>query len=198
MPDIILASGSRARTEMLNHAGIQYQAIPAAIDETAIITELMQTAVSPEDIAATLAQQKALHIAKENNDALVIGSDQILECEGKLYEKAADQNAARDKLKILRGKTHRLLSSVCVASDTKILWQTTDTASLTMRNFDDEFLERYINKAGDDAMQCVGGYALEKAGITLFSDISGSYHTILGMPFLPLLAYLQDEQGVKL
>lgn len=192
-PEIILASKSRARNEMLRSAGIKFQSLPADIDESAVIKNRPSN-----DVALVLAQQKALAISKQNPNAYVIGSDQILTCEGQIFEKASDKSAARAKLETLRGKTHQLISAAAIAKGSEILWHATDAAELTMRNFDDAFLSRYLTAAKDDALSCVGAYALEKSGITLFSDIKGNYHTILGMPFLPLLTYLQDELGIPL
>ena len=193
---LILASKSHARITMLQNAGLDFEAIPADLDESGIIKA--QQNVAPESLAQTLAKAKAIHVAQLNPNAITIGSDQILVYNGQIFEKASNKNAAREKLKTLRGKTHQLISSVAVAKGSNVLWQTNDRADLTMRDFDDAFLARYIKAAGDDLTNCVGGYALEKSGITLFSDIKGNYHTILGMPLLPLLAYLQDDQGMEL
>jgi len=195
-PDVILASKSTARIAMLQSAGLNFQSIPANLDETAIIKT--QQNEPAESLALTLAQEKALYIAQQNPNVLVIGSDQILVCNGQIFEKASNENAAREKLQTLRGKTHQLISAVAIVKGSDSLWQTTDTAELTMRSFDDVFLDRYLKAAGEDILTCVGGYAFEKSGITLFSDIKGNYHTILGMPLLPLLTYLQDGQGMEL
>lgn len=194
---IILASASRARKDMLINAGLKFQSIPADIDETKIIESLRGQKAKPEVMAVELAQQKAKEISAKHPDAIIIGSDQILECEGQIFEKAKDEAAAKQKLKTLRGKTHRLISAVCIAHENKILWQTHDEAKLTMHDFDDAFLEEYAGAAKDDITRCVGGYAIEKSGAWLFSAIKGDYFTILGMPLLPLLDVLKDEHGCK-
>lgn len=194
---IILASASRARNEMLTSAGLKFASMPADIDETKIIENLRAQKAKPEVMAVELAQQKAKVISAKNPDALVIGSDQILEHEGSIFEKAKDETAAVDKLKTLRGKTHRLISAVCIAQNNEVLWQTYDEAKLTMHDFSDAFLEDYARAAGEDLMSCVGGYAIEKAGAWLFSAIKGDYFTILGLPLLPLLKVLKDEHGCK-
>lgn len=193
MPKLILASGSAARRDMLQSAGLEFGVQPADIDETSVITSLHGS--SAQSIAAALAQAKALKIAQDNPDALVIGSDQILECEGQMFEKAKDADEARLKLQTLRGKTHTLISAVCVARGNKILFEAGDEAQLTMHDFDDAFLEGYIAAAGNVLTSCVGAYALEQSGAWLFNDIKGNYHTILGMPLLPLLGYLRETHG---
>ena len=187
---IILASGSRARADMLENVGIDFQKIPADIDEDSIIKASQDR---PEELALKLAQEKALRVSAQNPDAYVIGSDQILEQGGQLFQKAKTIEEAREKLKTLRGKTHQLISSVAIAKDSKIIWHDTDTASLTMHDFDDEMLEEYLKIAEDDILSCVGAYAFETHGAWLFKEIDANYFTILGMPLLPLLEFLREE-----
>lgn len=191
---LVLASKSVARINMLKSAGLEFETQPADIDET----PLQNSGKPPAEIAQSLAEQKALNVSGRYPDALVIGADQILECEGRLLNKAADQKEAREKLKTLRGQTHRLISAVCVVQSDKILWRHQQTASLTMRAFDDVFLEDYIQQAGEALTRSVGAYELESLGVRLFESVEGDYFTILGMPLLPLLQYLQSEQGLKL
>ena len=191
---LILASGSLARQNMLRAAGLEFETYPADIDE-----EIRQISGSPPlDIALSLACEKALHVSAKNPDTLVIGADQILQYEGKIMSKAANENEAREKLKTLRGKTHNLISAVAVAKNDKVLWKNTACAFLTMYNFDDEFLETYIEKAGAALTRSVGAYELESIGVQLFENIEGDYFTILGMPLLPLLTYLRQEHGIEL
>ena len=187
---IILASGSRARNEMLQNVGLEFQKIPADIDEDTILKSMHEEGTLPEDIAVKLADEKALHISKQNPDALVIGSDQVLEQDGEIFQKATDLAEARAKLEKLKGKTHQLISSVSIAQNGEVLWRDCDTASLTMHDFDDAFLDEYLQNAGEDILACVGAYAFEKYGAWLFKEIDANYFTILGMPLLPLLAYL--------
>lgn len=195
IPDLILASGSAARKAMLASVGITFTAKPADLNETEILNALLDENESPSVIALELAAAKALHIAAQNPEALVIGSDQILECEGKLLSKATNLDDARDKLKSLRGKTHRLISAVCIARGEHILWSLVDTASLHMRDFDDDFLEAYIKSDPDALLNCVGGYKIEGAGAWLFTHVQGDHYTIMGMPLLPLLDCLITEYG---
>jgi len=191
---LILASNSRARAMMLENAGVTFEKIPADIDEDHILKSMQSANDPPEKIALALAQQKALHISSKHSNADVIGSDQILECDGVLFQKASTIDEAREKLKTLRGKTHHLISSVALAQGDKIIWQHTDTAKLTMHNFDDAFLEEYLVAAKEDITTCVGAYAFESHGAWLFDTIDANYFTILGMPLLPLLAYLRTGQ----
>jgi len=193
---IILASGSAARQKMLRDAQVDFTAQPADIDEAALQNSMKDHA--PQDIALALAQAKAQHIAQQSKEALVIGSDQILEMDGVLFSKAATSDDARDKLHRLRGKTHRLISAVAVARGGQILWSHSAQAHLTMHNFDDAFLQEYLKKAGNVLTSCVGAYALEELGPWLFEKIDGDYHTILGMPLAPLLHYLKTNHQVNL
>jgi septum formation protein len=196
MSSFILASGSFARQGMLKNAGFVFDTVSTDFDEDAIKNSF-ETSGNFEALAQELAKQKALHVSTINTDQYVIGSDQLLVFNGAILSKAKDTGQAREKLKKLRGHPHALISSVCVTKGDEILFQNTDTAHLTMRDFDDDFLERYCDGAGDIITQCVGAYALESTGIQLFSEIKGDYFTILGMPLLPLVSYLQSE-GVGL
>jgi len=186
---IILASGSRARSSMLENAGVEFTKIPADINEDLII---QKSESPPADLALRLAQEKALHISSQNPDTYVIGSDQILEQGGQLFQKAKTTDEAREKLKTLRGKTHHLISSVAIAKNNEIIWHDTDTAKMTMHDFNDDMLEKYLSLAKDDILSCVGAYAFESHGAWLFKEIDANYFTILGMPLLPLLAFLKE------
>ena len=191
---LVLASQSVARQNMLSAAGLEFEVHPANIDE-----ETFQNSdAAPIEIAKTLAQQKALAISEKFPECLVIGSDQILEFEGSLLTKANNANAAREKLKTLRGKTHHLFSAVAVAKNNEILWDDAQGAFLTMHNFNDEFLDDYIDRAGEALTRSVGAYELESIGSQLFESIEGDYFTILGMPLLSLLTYLRTQQGIGL
>lgn len=180
---IILASASKARAEMLRGAGIDFEIRPAGLDEAAL----------RDQGAQALADAKALQIARQNSGALVIGADQILTLDGEILSKARDKEEARTKLQKLKGKTHHLTAAISVAQGETILWQACDRATLTMRDFDDEFLERYMKRAGEALTASVGAYWLEDVGAWLFEKIEGDYFTILGMPLLPLLQFLRER-----
>lgn len=197
LPPVILASGSAARKDMLSAAGLDYTAIPADIDEAKILGMLYDLGYSVSVITENLAAEKARHISAQNDGALVIGSDQTLEFENQILSKAKSADDAALKLKSLRGKTHALHSSVCVALDNKIIFTHTDTAELSMRDFDDDFLTRYMAQDPDALTSCVGAYKIEGAGAWLFSEITGNNFTIMGMPLLPLLGFLHDTYGFK-
>lgn len=184
--NIILASGSAARKNMLRSAGIDFTVMPADIDEAEVQNNMYGEKAS--DIASALARAKAKHVAAQREDVIVIGSDQVLECGGQIFTKAGTIEEAREKLKTLRGKTHILHSAVSINGD----WVHTDSADLTMHDFDDAFLESYLQNAGDILTSCVGAYAIEGIGVQLFEKIEGDYFTILGMPLLPLLNKLRE------
>ncbi len=194
---LILASKSAARCTMLSNAGFKFEVIPSSVDEISIIKEMTADDFYAQGIALELAKRKALDVSKTYPDALVIGSDQMLEFNGQMMGKTKTPEEAKEKLRMLRGNMHSLISAVSVAKDGHSLWQHIDDVHLEMRDFDDEFLDLYCLKAGDALVNCVGGYEFENLGSWLFSSIKGDYFTILGMPLLPLLSYLYDHHGIK-
>ena len=190
---IILASTSRARREMLAAAGVAFTVEAADVDEPAIRKTLLaaKSAATPPQIADALARAKAEDVSQRHKGSLVIGGDQVLALGTELLTKAKDEAAARATLKKLRGMTHELHSAVALAVDGRVLWTHTGTARLKMRDFSDAFLEEYLTRAGDRIGQSVGAYELEGLGVQLFDNIEGDYFTILGLPLLPLLAELR-------
>lgn len=187
---VILASKSAARRHVLSGAGVAYEAVVAGVDEDAVKTSLMAEGAGPRDIAEALAELKAVKVSRGKSD-LVIGADQTLEFEGGLYDKAETLDAARERLKTLRGKPHKLHSAVVVAKEGAPIWREVVTATLTMRPFSDDFLETYLAEEGEAALGSVGCYRLEGPGAQLFSRIEGDYFTILGLPLLGLLDLLR-------
>ncbi|MBK3732220.1 septum formation protein Maf [Azospirillum brasilense] len=191
VPTVVLASGSRTRAEMLERAGVRVTLAPAAVDEEEIKLAARAEGAPVEDVAEALAELKAQRVTRKHPGALVIGADQMLECEGRWFDKPADRDAARVQLQDLRGKTHRLVSCAVVLRDGERLWHHVDRARLTMRPFSDAFLESYLNAAGDDVLGSVGAYHLEGLGAQLFHRVDGDFFTILGLPLLPLLGLLR-------
>ncbi|GAA4253902.1 septum formation protein Maf [Azospirillum formosense] len=191
VPTVVLASGSRTRAEMLERAGVRVTLAPAAVDEEEIKLAARAEGAPVEDVAEALAELKAQRVTRKHPGALVIGADQMLECEGRWFDKPADRDAARAQLQDLRGKTHRLVSCAVVSRDGERLWHHVDRARLTMRPFSDAFLDSYLNAAGDDVLGSVGAYHLEGLGAQLFHRVDGDFFTILGLPLLPLLGFLR-------
>ena len=187
---VILASKSAARRAVLDGAGVSYEALVAGVDEDAVKASLLAEGAGPRDIADALAELKAIRVSRGRRE-FVIGSDQTLDLDGQLYDKADSVEAARERLKLLRGKTHRLHSAVVVAKEGTPIWREVVTASLTMREFSDAFLEAYLASEGPHALGSVGCYRLEGPGAQLFSKIEGDYFAILGLPLLGLLDLLR-------
>ncbi len=190
---LILASKSKARQEMLRNAGFDFEIKSADIDERQLEVNMQKNGANFEDIALGLAKEKALYVSGKDKDSFVVGSDQILIFNSEIISKADNTQQAYERLKSFRANSHTLISSVAVARNGSIEWHETGQAKLTMRDFSDDFLNHYIADAGDVLTSCVGCYALEQKGIQLFEKIDGDYFTILGMPLLPLIGYLQKE-----
>lgn len=195
MTSVILASASQIRLQILQGAGVSCDVIPANLDETSIKQAMKQDPeFSNTDLAALLARSKAILISQSHPAKIVIGADQVLQLGTRLFDKPASRSQARDHLMELRGKTHSLISAVCCALGGEIIWSQEDEAHLTMRDFSNEFLGTYLAEVGDDVMSSVGGYKIEGPGLQLFEEIKGDYFTILGLPLLPLLAFLRTRE----
>ena len=190
---LILASASASRQNMLRKAGLSFDIVPARIDERGIEEDVLKHGGSFETVADNLAVHKALSVSLEHPDTYVIGSDQVMIFEDRIFSKSSSRQEAKSRLKSLRGKSHFLVSSVCVAFNGNNLWSVSDRAVLEMADFDDTFLDLYINKAGDSLTACVGCYALEDVGSWLFEKVEGDFFTVLGMPLLPLLQFLKTK-----
>jgi septum formation protein len=186
---IILASTSATRRTMLSNAGVPFTAIASNVDERALVA--LNPSWTPPDIARHLAEAKALDVAQRNPQAVVIGADQVLALGNKVFSKPKDQEDCTNILRELRSRTHHLISAVVCVQGHEVLWNETDQANLTMRDFSDEFLTDYVGKMGEDCTTSVGGYKIEGRGIQLFDAVEGDHFTILGMPLLPLLSYLR-------
>ena len=181
---------------MLRAAGIDVTAIPARIDEEAVRESMAAESASPRETADLLAELKARHVSSMHRDALVIGADQILVCEGRPYAKPQDRNEAAKHLAAFSGKTHTLVTAVCAARGGEIIWRVLETPNLAMRPLSAEFIDRYLDAAGEAVLGSVGVYHLEGVGAQLFTKIEGDYFSILGMPLFPLLDFLRRHSIV--
>lgn len=190
-PLLVLASGSRTRAAMLEQAGVNAILDKPLVDEDEVKAAGRAEGVPADAVAETLAELKAQRITRRHPGALVVGADQMLECEGRWFDKPADRAAARAQLLDLRGKTHRLVSCAVVVRDGERMWHKVDSARLTMRNFTEDFLDDYLDRVGDDVLHSVGAYQLEGLGAQLFQRVEGDFFTILGLPLLPLLGFLR-------
>jgi septum formation protein len=191
---LVLASQSEIRAKILGAAGLNFEVRPAKIDERAV--EAHARPVNAGAAARVVAHAKAEAVAKTVPDRLVLGCDQTLACGDLRLSKPADRAAAGDQLRALRGRTHELHSALALVRDSVVLFSCVDVARLTMRDFSDRFLDNYLDRAGDAAMASVGAYQLEGIGIHLFEKVEGDYFTILGLPLMPLLAFLRDRKFV--
>jgi nucleoside triphosphate pyrophosphatase len=188
---LVLASKSETRHAILRAAAIPHEVEPADLDEREI--ERSAATASAGEVAALLAREKALVIAARRPGALVLGADQTLALGNRRFAKPADRAAAREQLLVLRNRTHELHSAIALAQDQAILFEHRAIARLTMRAFSEEFLDRYLDLAGEGATASVGAYQLEKAGIQLFEHIEGDHFVILGLPLFPLLHFLRGQ-----
>jgi septum formation protein len=187
---LILASTSKIRQHLLRQAGVTFTAIPAAHDEEK--AKISLGPLSANSMARALAVAKATSVSVNDRHATVIGADQTLELNGQTLHKPNDYPEAREHLKRLRGQTHTLHSAVAVTKADKVLFDTTTTAHLTMRTFSDEFLNTYLKNLNPSLYQSLGCYQFESLGIQLFETVEGDTFTILGLPLLPLLAFLRE------
>lgn len=187
---IVLASKSAARRAVLDGAGVPYEAATAGVDEDAVKIGMLAEGANAREIADALAELKAIKVSRSRTE-FVIGADQTLEFEGKLYDKVETLAGARARLQVLRGGPHKLHSAVVVAREGAPIWREVVTATLTMRDFSDAFLDAYLAHEGEAALGSVGCYRLEGPGVQLFSKIDGDYFTILGLPLMGLLDLLR-------
>lgn len=168
-----------------------FEVEPAAIDEGEIKTGYRRENRKVMDLAIALAELKALRISARHPEALVIGADQILVCGDVWFDKPPDLDHARAQLSALRGKMHELVTAVVTMQDGARLWHLVQTPKMTMRNFSDDFIDRYLSDSAVEALESVGGYRLEGHGVQLFTRVEGDYFSVLGLPLLPLLEHLR-------
>lgn len=198
LKEIVLASGSKARRRMLEAAGLAFAVVPADIDERAIEAQIRKktAGAEPVEIAKALARAKAEAVSGEHPGMLVVGSDQTLSLGGDLLNKSRTLEDARATLQRLKGREHELHSAVAIAIDGSTDWVHVDSAKLLMRDFSEEFLASYLDRAGESILGSVGAYEAEGLGVQLFERIEGDHFTIFGMPLLPLLCELRRRRAI--
>jgi septum formation protein len=189
---LVLASQSLTRQALLANAGIGFEAVAAELDERAV--QQASGLLAPGDIAGLLAREKALSVSSRQPGKYVVGADQTLVQGERLFSKPAGRPQAAEQLRALAGRSHELHSAVAVARDGKILFETVAIAGMTMRRLGEAEIDVYLDQAGEAVTSSVGAYQLEGLGVHLFERIEGDHFTILGLPLLPLLAFLRSER----
>lgn len=195
LPSVILASSSTARKSLLQNAGVEFEVLAARVDEEAIRDALVFDGASPTDLADALAEMKARKISEKRPDDLVIGCDQVIDFEGRIISKSGTRDHLKQQLKEMRGKRHDLLSAVVIYEGGKPVWRYVGKARLTMRDLSDSYLEDHLDRNWQDVRHAAGGYMLEGEGVRLFSNVSGDYFTVLGLPLIEVLSFL-SQRGV--
>ena len=190
---LVLASQAAVRASMLRAAGLSFTVQPARVDEGAVKGAMRGDDPDGRETARMLAGLKARRVSAGAPGAFVIGADQLLVCGDEWFDKPVDADDARGQLRRLRGRSHTLVTAVCVARDDAEIWGEVACPQLTMRPFSDAFLERYLERAGDGILACVGGYEAEGLGAQLLAEIKGDWFSVLGLPLLPLLAFLREH-----
>lgn len=190
---IILASKSKVRKTILEENNIECLVQPSNVDEDAVKKSLDRQNVSPEIVSKSLAELKSNKISQKFPESFVIGADSVIDLEGKVISKPEDRKNALRILKNLNGKTHHLISSVCISRNGNMIWNYTDKASLTMKKLSNKELETYLSKISDDDLYAYNVYQIEGLGRSLFSKIEGSENTIMGLPVEKIKEYLQQH-----
>ena len=192
MPKIILASKSKVRKDILNNHGIYCEVFPSNVDEDSVKISLLKEKASPEIISKNLAELKANKVSSKFLKELVIGADSVIDLDGKIISKPENRGQALDILKSLNGKTHSLISSVCISMGGSMIWNFTDQAELVMKKFSIPELEEYLSKISDDALYAYNVYQIEGLGKSLFSEIKGDSNTVMGLPVKKIKEYLKN------
>ena len=192
---IILASGSAIRRKLMTDAGLDFEVIMKPVDEAAIKDSMLSESVRLRDIADALAEAKSLRVSRVE-DGLVIGADQIMVMDNQLFDKPKTIDEARERLKLMRGKTHYLMGAVVISENGKPVWRHMAKTKLTMRAFSDTFLEDYLEKEGELVTKSVGAYRFEGLGAQLFSHVEGDFFSILGLSLLPVMDYLRTRGAI--
>ena len=189
---IILASKSKVRKQILDKNNIYNKVEPSNIDESVVKESLLKEKATPDIISKNLAELKANKVSLKQTDQIVLGADSVIDLEGELISKPDSREGALKILKKLNGKKHYLVSSVCISKNGSMIWNYTDKASLTMKNFSDEDLRLYLSKISDEALYAYNVYQIEGEGKNLFSKIEGNEDTIMGLPIEQIKEYLNN------
>ena len=192
MFEIILASKSKVRKEILDKNDILNRVEPSNVDEDQIKKSLLKENASPEIISKNLSELKSCKVSQKNSDLLVLGADSVIDLAGELISKPKNRAEALNILKKLNGKKHYLVSSVCISKNGTRIWDFTDRAILTMKNFEENELKDYLSKISDEALYAYNVYQIEGEGRNLFSDIEGDENTIMGLPVAKIKEYLSN------
>ena len=191
---IILASKSKVRKEILDANNINCEVVPSNVDEDSVKISLNNEKASPEIISKNLAELKANKVSLKYINELVLGADSVIDLDGKVISKPVNRKEAFDIIKSLNGKSHHLISSVCISKGGNMVWNYTDKATLTMKNFTDTELKTYLSKISDEALYAYNVYQIEGEGRKLFSDIKGDENTIMGLPIDKIKDYLKNYE----
>tara|TARA_B100001123_G_C15283020_1_gene1014653 strand:- start:678 stop:1259 length:582 start_codon:yes stop_codon:yes gene_type:complete len=192
MPNLILASKSKVRKEILEKNHINCTVEPSNIDEEPIKDNLLKKGATPEIISKNLAELKANKVSQSKNEELILGADSVIDLEGELISKPTNREDAMKILKKLNGKKHNLISSVCISKNGSMIWNYTDKAKLTMKNMSEEKLEEYLSKISDEALYAYNVYQIEGEGKSLFSNIEGDESTVMGLPIKKIKEYINS------
>tara|TARA_B100000401_G_scaffold346586_1_gene244422 strand:+ start:797 stop:1378 length:582 start_codon:yes stop_codon:yes gene_type:complete len=190
MSNLILASKSKVRKEILNKNNISCIVEPSNVDEDSVKESLLNEGANPEIISKNLAELKANKISQKKNGEIVLGADSVIDLEGEIISKPSDRKEALNILKKLNGKKHYLISSVCISKNGSMIWNYTDKAALTMKKMSDEELKEYLDKISDEALYAYNVYQIEGEGRNLFSNIEGDENTIMGLPVKKIKEYI--------
>ena len=192
MVELILASKSKVRKEILDKNSIVFEVKPSNVDEDVVKQSLLKINATPEIISKNLAELKANKVSQKNIDIMVLGADSVLDLEGELISKPESREDAMTILKKLNGKSHFLISSVCVSKNGSMIWNYTDKARLTMKKLSADELKIYLSKISDEALYAYNVYQIEGEGRSLFSSIEGDEDTIMGLPIKKINQYLKE------
>ncbi len=189
---IILASKSKVRKEILDKNNIENDVVPSNVDEDIVKISLLKKQVSPEIISKNLAELKANKVSLKRVDQIVLGADSVIDLEGELISKPENREEAMSILKKLNGKTHHLISSVCISKNGSMIWNYTDKAELTMKNLSNEELTAYLSEISDENLYAYDVYQIEGKGKNLFDSIKGDESTIMGLPVAKIKEYISS------